>query len=393
MPKLNESQKADALSLLQDLVRIDSTNVSHADSNARRAEEPIIENLSQRCQELGMEVRRHRVQAGRDNLTAHWPELKGRPTVAFQAHVDTVGAGGMTIDPFAADVRDGKLWGRGACDAKGSLATFLAALRIARDAGMPLADDTHLIATVGEETGCEGAIALMEEGFRVDACIVGEPTSCRVVTAHKGSLWFKLVARGEPSHAAMPDAGRNAIYALGRALGFIEGPYQELLRGRRHPLLDHPTISVGLVAGGQAVNIVAPRAEADVDVRYLPGQSHVEIARDFADRLRRALPDDAFDIEDVRGFPAMEADPDGPLVRNLLACSRDITGQQEPKGVFYFADSGPFHAAGIECVLFGPGDIAHAHKAKEFLDIEEYFQAIELVLTWLERHGERSMLD
>lgn len=392
MSKLTDAQRDDALELLRQLVRIDSTNVSPEDSCERRTEERAIAFLSTCCAEIGMEVERRPVWPGRENLTAHWPELRGRRTVAFQAHVDTVGVGGMTIEPFAADIRDGKVWGRGACDAKGSLATFLSALRIARQTDLPLADDVHLIVTIGEETGCEGAMALMDAGFRVDACIVGEPTSCRIVTAHKGSLWFKLVAHGEPSHAAMPEAGRNAIYALGRALGFIEGDYQEALREQMHPLLNHPTVSVGLVAGGQAVNIVAPHAEADVDIRYLPGQSFEDIAGDFLARLRQALPGDTFEIKDVRGFPAMEADPDGPLVRNLLASCREVTGQAGPEGVHYFADSGPFHAAGVECVLFGPGDIAHAHKAEEFLDLDEYFQAIELVLTWLDRHGERSML-
>jgi acetylornithine deacetylase/succinyl-diaminopimelate desuccinylase-like protein len=302
--------------------------------------------------------------------------------------------GGMTTDPFAADVRDGKLWGRGACDAKGSLATYLSALKLARERGQRFADKIYLIATIGEETGCDGAIALMESGFRVDACIVGEPTGCRVVTAHKGALWFKLIAHGTPSHAAMPDTGRNAIYTMGRAIGFIETQYRSKLMQQTHPLLSPPTMSVGTISGGQAINIVPPQCEASVDFRYLPGQHHTEIAADFERDLKTALPDDAADLElaEVQGYPAMEADPSGPLVRNLLAGCRDVTGQDAPVGVYYFADSGPFSAAGIQCVLFGPGDIANAHKAEEFLDLDQYTLAIEMVLTWLERHADRSML-
>ncbi|MBN1342176.1 MAG: M20/M25/M40 family metallo-hydrolase [Phycisphaerae bacterium] len=394
MSKLTDPQKASSVEILQDLVRIDSTNESRERSNERRAEERIIAHLAGLCRRMGMSVDLHEVWPGRSNLTAHWPDQQGARSVAFQAHVDTVGVGGMTIEPFCGDVRDGKLWGRGSCDAKGSLATFLSALRIARERGGRFADKIHLIATIGEETGCQGATALMESGFRVDACVVGEPTRCELVTAHKGALWFKLIANGVASHTAMPDQGRNAIYAMGRAIGFVEQQFAPSLAERTHPLLGTPTVAVSMVSGGRAINIVAPRCEASVDCRFLPGQRYEDVARDFKRRLEAALPGDAdaFELAEIEGHAAMEADPDGPLVRNLLAGCRDLTGQNDPKGVFYFADSGPFSQAGIQCVLFGPGDIAHAHKAEEFLELDQYFLAIETTLYWLDRHADRSML-
>ena len=394
MPQLTDTQKDLAVSILRDLIRIDSTNPCRSKAIERRAEERIIEHVSALCGGLGMRVALHEVWPGRCNLTAEWPDQRGAKRVAFEAHSDTVDVGGMTTDPFAADVRDGKVWGRGACDAKGSLATYLTALTIARERGRPFADTVCLIATVGEETGCEGAAALMEAGYRVDACVVGEPTRCELVTAHKGALWFKLIAKGRPSHAAMPDEGRNAIYAMGRAIRFVEEQYTQDLAAHTHPLVDKPTMTVSMVSGGQAVNIVAPRCEASIDCRFLPGQSYEDITCDFERKLKAALPDDAdaLELSDVRGHPAMEADPNGPLVRNLLSVCREMTGQSGPKGVYYFADSGPFAAAGIQCVLFGPGDIANAHKSEEFLDLEEYFLAVETVLNWLDRHADRSML-
>lgn len=394
MAALTQSERDRATEILRDLVRIDSTNVSREASNERRSEQAVIEHLSDLCSDLGMAVSLHQVWPGRSNLTAHWPDQHADRSVAFEAHVDTIGVGGMTIDPFAADIRDGKLWGRGACDAKGSLATFLSALTFAKERGQRFADKIYVIATIGEETGCHGATALMESGFRVDACIVGEPTGCRVVTAHKGALWFRLVASGMACHAAMPDNGRNAIYTMGRAIGFIETQYRARLAEQTHPLVSHPTISVGIISGGQAVNIVPPRCEAKIDCRFLPGQDYEEVVADFERSLRAALPNDADDlaVADVQGYPAMEVDPSGPLVTNLLAGCRDVTGQDAPTGVYYFADSGPFSRAGIQCVLFGPGDIAHAHKAEEFLDLDQYALAIELVLNWLGRHADRSML-
>lgn len=395
MLALTESEKAPAIGILQDLIRIDSTNPSRDASNERRAEEAIIAHVAELCTSIGMEPTLHEVWPGRCNLTAHWPDQHGKRSVGLEAHVDTVGVGGMTIDPFSADVRDGKVWGRGACDAKGSLATFISALRCARARGLRCADKVYLIATIGEETGCDGATALMASGFRVDACVVGEPTRCQVVSAHKGALWFKLIAHGTPSHGAMPDNGRNAIYTMGRAIGFIESKYRPKLAGQPHRLLGSPTISVGTISGGQAVNIVPSRCEVSIDCRYVPGQDHEAVVEDFWHDLRAALPTDADDLEvaDVEGYPAMEADPNGPFVRNLLAGCRELTGQSEPAGVYYFADSGPFHRAGIQCVLFGPGDIAHAHKAEEFLEIDQYTLAIETVLNWLAGHQERSLLE
>jgi succinyl-diaminopimelate desuccinylase len=394
MHTLTDSQKTAAVSLLQDLVRIDSANDSREESIRRRSEERIIGHLAHRLTGWGMEVSLHEVWPGRANLTAHWPDQHGAHSVAFEAHADTVGVGGMRIDPFGAELREGRIWGRGACDAKGPLAAFLAALDIARQSGRRFADKIHVVVTIGEESGCDGATALMRSGFRVDACVVGEPTRCRLVTAHKGALWFKLVASGVPSHTAMPESGRNAIYAMSRAVRFVEERFSRQLMGQDHPLLGHPTIAVSTIFGGQAFNIVAARCEAGIDYRFLPGQSHEAMVRQFERELKAALPGDAdaFEVTEVRGYPPMEADPTGPLVRNLLAGCRELTGQDSPEGVYYFADSGPFNEAGIRCVVFGPGDIAHAHKAEEFIELEQYYLAIEVALNWLRRHADQSML-
>ncbi len=395
MSGLTQDQKTEALSLLADLIRIDSANPSREESNRRRSEEQIIGYLQSVCESVGMEVRLHEVYPGRANLIGHWPDQAGRHTLAFQAHADTVGTGTMTIEPFGAEIRAGRIWGRGACDDKGSLAAFLTALKIMRHRGQKLADKPYLIVTVGEETGCEGAAALMASGFRVDACVAGEPTRCRLVTAHKGSLWFKLIAHGIPSHTAVPEKGRNAIYAMSRAIRFVEEDFAGHVSDRPHPLLGLATMTVSVISGGTAVNIVPARCEASIDCRYLPNQSYVEIAQRLERELKVALPQDAdaLEVGELDGFPAMESDPHSPFVQNLLAGCRAQTGQSEPEGVYYFADSGMFSHAGIPCVLFGPGDIADAHKAEESLELDQYFLSIETVLTWLGRHSERSILE
>jgi len=175
---------------------------------------------------------------------------------------------------------------------------------------------------------------------------------------------------------------------------FVDEQFSRELVGRDHPLLGHPTIAVSMISGGQAFNIVAPRCEASLDCRFLPGESYEQIVRRFEEGLKTTLPGDAdaFELADVRGYPAMEADPNGPFVRNLLAVCGELTGQSAPEGVHYFADSGPFSQAGIQCVVFGPGDIAHAHKSEESLGLDQYFLAIETALNWLDRHADRSML-
>lgn len=393
MERLSEMEKRQLCELLADLVRIDSAVTSTEQANRDRTEERIAGFVSDRLRQIGMTVERQEVCPGRPNLIAHWQERAGGKRLVLEAHLDTVTVEGMTVKPFAAEVRDGRMYGRGTCDTKGSMAAFMTALELAYRRDSLPADSIYFVATMSEETGCDGAAALVDHGFRADAAIVGEPTCCELVTCHKGPLWMEVEARGRSCHASVPDRGVNAIDLMARVVQFVHGPWQEYIHQVNHPVLGRSTSQVTLIQGGSKSNIIPARCRAFVDSRLVPWKPSAEVLADFERMLAAHLGDDqCCSIENVRMLAPLDTPVDTPLPRKLLALCRAANDQRGPRGVNYFADSGPFSSAGIPSVLIGPGDIAQAHTADEYLDLAQLYQATEIMLTLLTQHAGRSIL-
>jgi len=392
MIHLTDPQRKYARELLASLVAIDSVNENNEQGDRDQSERRMSEFVCAWLEDLGMEVRRFEMAPGRDNLVAHWPSQTASTSLAFQSHMDTVSVNSMTIDPFGAEVRDGRLWGRGSCDTKGSMAAFLTAMKIAHEAGFQPVDKMYFVATAAEETGCRGASSLVDAGFRVDAMVVGEPTGSQVVTAHKGTHWATLEATGRSCHGSLPHLGHNAVYTMAKAISFIEKEYVPGLDANAHALLGGMTLSVGTIRGGVATNIVPAECVANLDFRILPGQDPADVHAEFLDLLRTAVPDEEFTLTTIHTQPGVETPRDTPLVENLLAVCDPLTGQTDPVGVNYFTDCGPFHAAGISCVVFGPGDIAQAHTAAEYVELDQLFLATEVALGWLQAGTRRSFV-
>ncbi len=392
MPRLNFNQQNEVMELLQALVKINSVNDNDEQGNRDQSEKEISGFIEKYLVGLGMTVTRHPFSPGRDNLVAHWAHQEGEKSIALQSHMDTVGVANMSINPFGGGILDGKVWGRGSCDTKGSMAAFLIALSAAKKKNYQFKDKIYFVATVAEETGCKGAEALIAEEFKVDGIVVGEPTMSRLVTAHKGTMWAELSTTGTSCHASLPHLGKNAIYGMGKALSFITNDYLPSLEKQSHPLLGNPTLSVGTVNGGTATNIVPSSCKLSLDFRVLPGTKPEAILDDFLTRLRTAVPDEEFEINTMHGHGGVDTPADSPWVQNLLGPCQKRAGQEGPEGVNYFADSGAFNGAGIPCVLFGPGDIAQAHTKDEFLDLDQLYLAGGIVLDWLEAGCEKSLL-
>ncbi len=392
MSHLTDQHRQDVRELLASLVAIDSVNENNTQGDRDQSERRMSAFVCEWLEGLGMEVRRFEMMPGRDNLVAHWPEQTAATSLAFQSHMDTVSVNNMTIDPFGAEVRDGRLWGRGSCDTKGSMAAFLTAMKIAREAGFQPVDKMYFVATVAEETGCRGSSSLVEAGFHVDAIVVGEPTGCNVVTAHKGTYWATLEVTGQSCHASLPELGHNAVYAMAKAIAFIEKEYVPNLDVHAHPLLGGMSLSVGTIRGGVATNIVPAHCSANLDFRILPGQDPSEVCAAFLDSLNAAVPDEDFTLTTIHTQPGVDTPRDTPLVENLLAVCEPLTGQSDPEGVNYYTDSGPFHAGGISCVVFGPGDIAQAHTAAEYVELDQLYLATEIALGWLNAGTNRSLV-
>ncbi len=392
--QLTDTQRDAVLALHRRLVSIRSCNTSKAQANRDRAEAEMAAFLREHLAGMGMSVKEYEYAPGRPNVVAQWPDQRGERSVALQAHMDTVGIEGMARDPFDTVIEDGRIYGRGTCDTKGSMAAFLSALAIAREAGWKPVDKWHFVATASEETGCQGAKALAVTDFHVDAIVVGEPTNCRIVTAHKGQGWVRLRVKGRRCHAAVPHEGRNAVAAMARAVLWCEEVFVPDLARRSHPLLGHGTASVDMITGGTAPNVVPAECEATIDCRTLPDDHPKDVAERLLVGVKSHMPDfaDAFSLEIDQANPGFETPANRPFARNVMKVCAERTGQEDPVGVNYFADSGPLHNAGMEAVLFGPGDIAQAHTADEYLEVEQLVLATEIALEWLYRHADRSIL-
>ncbi|MEI8242819.1 MAG: M20 family metallopeptidase [bacterium] len=309
------------------------------------------------------------VLPGRVNFLATFPGRDPARSILFEAHGDTVGGEvPLRLDPAA-----GLLYGRGACDPKGALAAILFAMRrVLTEQGRPPVT-VHVASTCKEESGCEGVRALLASGFRADLAVVGEPTRLTLIRAHKGAWRCRITTRGRAAHSSAPDRGVNAIYGMRRVLEMLEQHYPPALAARHDALLGSPTLSVGTIRGGVAVNVVPDTCEIEVDWRLIPGQSGGELLADLCSRLPEA------EVVPCESYPPFREADDSPVVARMQRACMAALGQPAPLGaVAWAANAGFLREAGIPCVIFGPGDIAQAHTAGEFVELRQVEQAAEV---------------
>jgi acetylornithine deacetylase/succinyl-diaminopimelate desuccinylase-like protein len=305
------------------------------------------------------------------------PRNKIRQTILLAPHLDTVGADDSQFVPRR---KNGRLYGRGACDTKGSVAAMLTALgELANAKSRPLETEIVFAGLVDEENAQAGSRALTAGGFKATFAIVGEPTRLQVVTAHKGSIWLQLETRGKAAHGATPQLGQNAVHEMARIVDMLETDYAARLRRRRHPLLGTATVNVGTISGGTQPNIVPDRCVITIDRRTLPGETETSVRREIAALLRaKRLPANISSTKLAPCLP-LETSPKLPLVRQFL---RSV-GQTRPAGVDFFCDAAVLSRGGIPSVVFGPGDIAQAHTADEWISLDSLERGKNLLLSFL----------
>lgn len=371
------------IQLLRDMVAIPSVNPSDGQPDADlMGEARMVDFLEGFFAARKIDCFRQTALPGRESVVA---VVEGRDPspIILEAHTDTVSVEGMEIAPFDPVLRDGRVWGRGACDDKGSLAAMMTALTRVADSGTP-ERTCVLAATCDEEYRFSGVKAVIDRPHEVGltpeqistalAC-VGEPTGLQVVVAHKGAFRWRVRTRGLAAHSSNPDAGDNAIYKMARLVQILEA-YAESLRGREvHPLVGGPTYSVGVISGGTAVNIVPDFCEALTDRRLIPGEDG-----DAAEReIREFIGDQVeYEMETLLQDWPLETPLDSEIVRRALAAARSVLGSAEPCGVQYGTDASKMERAGVQCVVFGPGDIAQAHTAVEWVEVSQVESAVEV---------------
>lgn len=372
--------------LLADLIALPSVNPAFAPPDgplARSArdiygEKRVADFLAATAGKAGLDVDFQKVFQDRANVIIRLaPRNRIKQTVVLAPHLDTVGADESQFTPRR---QAGRLHGRGACDTKGSVAAMLTALcLLAKQGPRPVETEIVFAGLVDEEHAQAGSRALAAGGFKADLAIVGEPTGLRIVTAHKGSLWLGLSTQGKSAHGSRPHLGRNAVHEMAQVVCLLETDYARRLRRRHHPLLGHATVSVGVIAGGTQPNIVPASCRVTVDRRTLPGETEKSVRAELMTLFhRRKLRVTIADQKPAACLP-LETDARLPLVRQFF----HVAGQKKAAGADYFCDAAVLAQAGIPSVVFGPGDIAQAHTAEEWIARKSLQAATALLLRFM----------
>ncbi|MEO8563024.1 MAG: ArgE/DapE family deacylase [bacterium] len=375
----------DARALARALVRIDSRNP--ALSREGPGESGCVALLRGTLEAWGFRVDVHEAVPGRPNLVARIGNASaGARSLMFSGHLDVVGVDGMTHPPFAADERDGRLYGRGATDMKGGVAAMCAgAWRACRDG---LAGEIVLAATADEEFESVGTRAMLERGVRADAAIVGEPTCLEIMPAHRGFVWIEVVVSGRAAHGSRWELGVDAIRHAGLLLTELDRLDAEVLPLRVHTLLGRGSLHASMIEGGIGMSTYPDRCVLRLERRTLPGERDIDVVAEIeracgAVRARRA----SF-YATVR--PLLSQGPsdvaiDSPIVHSLDAALRDQGEAVRVSGMSAWTDAALLNAAGIPAICFGPGDISLAHAAEEYIALEELERATAVLASLARR--------
>jgi acetylornithine deacetylase/succinyl-diaminopimelate desuccinylase family protein len=374
----------EAIQLLRDMIAIPSVNPMRAGSGLA-VERELVEYVESTLRRAGIDCERQAVAEGRDNVVAviHASGTASRDThdgLMFNSHLDTVPVANMTIEPFDPVVRDGRIYGRGACDAKGSIAAMIATL-VAHANSPERPVPVVFAAMADEEFSFGGSWKLIERDWPVNGCVVGEPTKLASIIAHKGIARWLISVTGTSAHGAMPQLGHSAIYDGARIALALEAYAQELARRPPHPLLGRPTINVGRVTGGNAVNVVPDSCEFEVERRLLPGEDGRQAVRDCEEWVRERVGGEIrLSVnEPYLVDPALDTPREASVVRAVGDAHLSEFGSASAiEGAHYCTDGSKLASAGIETVVCGPGDIAQAHTCDEFIKIEQVEKAVRL---------------
>ena len=373
-----------ALDLLIEMIAFDTVN-EHI-SERHFPERKMMEQVEIYALQWGFQVSRLPIaNASPDsafNLLITYEADKGAPWILFESHADTVDVNNMTVNPFIAEVIDGRLYGRGACDTKGSGASMLWALqRYSQGADKPK-NIAQLFVTDQEisKTGANTIVGvqLPQLPWKPVGVIVGEPTMCKVIVAHNGVLRWKIRTKGYAAHSSNPANGRSAISAMAKLILEFERIYCAETNAI-HPLTGRSACSINTINGGSAVNIIPSNCEIEIDRRILPGEDPFEVRKSIQAVLDSiSLADSSIEIETSEPFIDFPLDPLSNVeFAAQISKSLDLLGfADELLGVAYGTDASTYSIAGLSAVVIGPGSIDQAHTKDEWIEVQELDKAV-----------------
>ncbi len=372
----------DALRMKQNLATMVAINTENPPGKEIEAAQCAAEWL----EEFGFDVSFSEYAPARTNMIAVLENGEG-PCFAFNTHLDVVPVGtGWSSNPFTLTERDGKLFGRGSCDAKGPMIGMIEAARILATSREKWRGTLMIVLTADEEVSSQGAkYYIRNHPAKIDFAVIGEPTSNAVFSAHKGSLRPVIKVNGVTAHSGTPDLGVNAIYKAGQLLGMVEQSHHEEVCTHYHQLVGNASLTVTRIHGGHADNVVPEACELMLDRRMVPGEDEEDVKQQIQQLLDVAKQQFDLSAEIVRWQPttggATETSADEKIVKvGLEACRRHGQSDAGPYGFQGGCDLVHFRTIGTKGIVIGPGDLAVAHKPDEFVPIEEFITCAAIYL-------------
>ena len=368
-----------AIDILKDLVAINSINPKCQADGPGEVE--CARYVSALFQKHGIDFELQKVFPDRHNVIARLDGKERSKRLVFEAHMDTVAITGMTIPPFQPTIKEDKLYGRGACDTKGSLAGMLAALIATKDSPSRAANIV-LVASVDEEHAFRGVGRFCEDCGPANGAVVGEPTELDPVIAHKSAVRWRTTIHGRAAHTSRPELGRNAISQAVKLIAMVEGDWLPNVRAKKHPILDRGEMTVSLIGGGTQINFVPDTCWFEIDRRTLPGEDRPGVLGEFQrylDAMKKDDPDFRYSIDMTMPDDwAMETDPKERIAQVAHAACKAVRPSARLCGVPYGTDASKLSRAGIPSIVLGPGSIAQAHTADEWVEVRQVEQAAEV---------------
>ncbi|RED65234.1 M20 family metallopeptidase [Cohnella phaseoli] len=364
-----------AVRILDDLVRIQSVNPHYGED--ARGEGGVADYVEARMRRAGLRVTRQPVVEGRDNIIAELRVGKPESALLFEAHMDTVSIGSME-NALVPTYRDGRLYGRGACDTKGALAGMIHMMERCASHPELLNADLVFCASVDEEYAFQGLTAFMSLQIPLTGAVVGEPTELGIVAEHKGCARFSVRTRGLAAHSSVPYKGDNAIYSMMDVVRYVKDTVEPGLARIGSELCGSPTIVVSTINGGSQINIVPEACEIRIDRRIVPGETPEQVLAGFERQLRESLPDANLSVEPLLLDPALNTPHDAAVVQAAQRVAGSLGLNPSLRGVSYGSNASKLQAwQGVPSIVYGPGSIDQAHSAEEWVPVAEVVQAAE----------------
>jgi acetylornithine deacetylase len=414
-----EKNKENYLEFLKHLISFDSRMLE----NGKKGKEKAVQDyLKEVLQKKGGELdcfapenerikkypgfNKNHEYTDRENVVAVFKgNGKGR-SLLMNGHCDVVTPGNeeeWTSPPFSAEIRDGKLYGRGSTDMKAGLSAAILAIDLLQEAGFVFQGDIIFESVVDEEGGGNGTIACCDRGYRADGALLMEPTCLQVMPANRGAFLAQFLVKGKPVHASMRGFGINAIDKAIKLINGLRELELEWLLVKRHPLLDNPTINIGQISGGEGASIVPAECIVKMDVEFFPTEyndDNYEIVdpEDIKREVQKKVDLICMGDEWLAGHPVtiewyqetlcFQTDLKNEFVNACKKSCKNVLGKVVVNGLPCGCDGAQLaHIGKMPVVVLGPGDIRNAHTTDEFVNIVEFFNSIEiyanLIVDWV----------